>query len=218
MKAPKTKKDLAIALLLVGWLLGFIALVFGVSAWWLLSAPFYAMVAVAITHVMTGGSLSDHGPHKGTEVKTCLLTVGDKKKPCTLIICKDYLAVETAPVDLIYAKGEWEAAGSPGFLLKYRDVLRQVAKVPLADITGLLFQQMTILTGFGIDYTDADGKARLMFINDGEFQANRTRKILKAIQDAYVALSGELKVAPPAINDISRRIKKAQDSAVHRVE
>jgi hypothetical protein len=159
-----------------------------VSGWWILATPFYILIAMVLASGISEIALKPHATARGFEAVTCILTAGEEKKPCTLIICPNYLGVDMGDGRL-----------SP--------------TVHLDAITGLLFQQMTILTGFGIDYTDGDGQARLMFVNDGEGQGNRTRKILKAIQDAMMAIPMDA----PEVTDISKAIKTAKNSVVHRV-
>jgi hypothetical protein len=187
--------------------------VFWQSAWWIISAPFYGLFALAGAIVLSGGRLK--GPPRaniGIDVQTCILTAGEDKKRCTLVICKDYLAVDMHPgLGQVYR--DWEAEGKPGTLSEYREEAAKGLRVPLAAITNLLYQQMTVLTGFGVDYVDGDGKGRLMFVNDGSGQAKRTRQILKAIQDACAAVGASV----PVILDVSRAIKVAKDSIVHRV-
>lgn len=215
----KSKKDVISAVSMFVWFLGFVYLVFWQSAWWMVSAPIYGFVALSASVLVAGDSLRlPPNLHKGIEIKTQLLTVGDEKKNCTLIVCKDHLAISTGKVSILAASAEWEAEGKPGNPFKYREKMSAPLVVPLAAITGFLLQKMPSFTGFGIDYTDEGGKARLMFVNMGDSQGKRTRKILKAIQDAYVAMAPDLALTPPAITDVGRAIKKAADSVVHRVE
>jgi len=195
----------------------FLYLVLGVSGWWLFSAPIYFLIAISIASGFAETKLKPHSTFRGIEAVTQIVTAGDEKKNCTLIICPDRL-----DVDMGVGFGEifrmWEAEGKPGKLKEYHAAHKVSVSVPLADVTSLLFQQLTKLTGFGIDYTDKDGPARLMFVNMGEGQEKRTRKILKIIQDAFVAMAPDLKLDPPPILDISKALKAATESVVHRIE
>ena len=110
MACFKTKKDVAFVSLLIPFLLGFIYLVFWQSTWWILSAPLYGMLSIAVALFAVDMRPMPRA-NVGTDVQTCILTAGEEKKSCTLVICKDYLAVETrAGLAQIHQDGQQKAS------------------------------------------------------------------------------------------------------------
>ena len=201
-------------------------LLFGPAEWSIVLWYWPVVILASIVFVSVRGIYRMNHPvippigNDRVRIETTLLTVGGARQRCAIVLAPEYLVIDTGHTTGLKEKmDKWESGGKQGKAFDFvKNYKQNELKIPLVDITGFLFEQRTVLTGFGIDYRDADGTARLMFINDGEFQENRTRTILKLIQDTFVAMTGELSLEPPAITDITANKKKAESAVVHRVK
>jgi hypothetical protein len=216
-KYLKTKQDQLFAALMAAFTIGFLCLLV-LSSWvWLLSAPIYFPLAVAVSLVLVGGKL----PTKRTDVETIhtdLLTVGGFRKPCTINVYPDKIIVTSKLMGTAQQRADAiiQEKKEGRFLMLGHGI---DATIPLGSISAILFEDKSedelSMAGFGIDYSD-HGPARLMFFNQGMLSVGKTRKAVKMIQDAHQAWFKGCEVDPISVIDVSSLKKKAANSAVHR--
>lgn len=81
----------------------------------------------------------------------------------------------------------------------------------------LMFEDKTTdglpMAGFGVDYRDSQGSARVMFFNEGMFSVGRTRKIVNSIQTTHKVWQQTHEGNDLSIIDVTA----IKNSAVHRL-
>ena len=195
MTGIKSKRDVVVSLLLIAFLLGFLYLVFFISGWWALSAPVYWLVAMFLSACIASGKIPKIEREVGTSIHTRILTVGGDSKPCVIIV--------RPTVILIKSKGN-------------------LTKIPMHSLATVMFEDKSVsdmsMAGFGIDYRDSTGTARVMFFNQGPFSVRRTRKSVALIQDTHQNWCRTNRSDAVTVIDVSASKKQIANSVVHRVE
>jgi hypothetical protein len=190
----KSKQDAVVAVVFIAFLLGFLYLVFFVSGWWILSAPAYGLVALFLSSWIGTGKVPKTPKEEGITVDTRILTVGGESKPCTVIVRTDRIIVKS---------------------------IGNNTEIPMETLSTVMFEDKTTdglsMAGFGIDYCDSDGPARVMFFNQGAFSVRRTHKIVALIQTTHQNWSQANNVNSLPVIDVSALKKQVADSVVHRL-
>ena len=130
----------------------------------------------------------------GTTIATSLLTVGGTLKSCTVIVQPERI--------LVKSKGG-------------------VTEIQMGALSTVMFEDKTTeelpMAGFGIDYRDSEGSARVMFFNQGAFAVRRTRKTITLIQTAHKDWLQGHKGDTLSVVDVSAIKKQIANSVVHRL-
>ena len=125
---------------------------------------------------------------------TTLITAGNINKSCLVSVMNDSLLVEIA----------WQ----PNILVHF-DHLTQV-----------LFEDKShpelSMAGFCVDYKDGKGSCRLLFFTSGWFSVSRTKKLVKAIKDAYSTYYQGTSVEDLTVVDVSEVKRLKANDPVHR--
>lgn len=131
----------------------------------------------------------------GIRFRTHLFTPAGEFKTCILCVARDGLNV-------YYSGGHSVHIGMEAISeIMFED--RRAAHLPMA--------------GCGVDYEDASGGARLLFIQQGFGAVKKTRKMVAAITNAHNLWFEGCCVDKLAVHDVSAAYTRLRAGAVHRL-
>jgi len=191
MAYVQTKQDKAVGWLLLLCVIGFCFLLYQ-SLWWILSLPLYGLFSLGLCLFLVTGKLPETERLPRQKIRTKLFTPAGELKACTVCIYDSELIIQ------------------PG-----ATVIRMEA------ISEIMFEDKSTdeldMAGFGIDYEDSMGSARVMFFNSGGGSVWLTQRMIKKIQTAHKKWFDGCRVDPLAVVDAGEPLRVYRALTVHRL-